>query len=352
MIDNSTNSTVIENWHYDRKAVVYVVCFFSISGTIINFLTIFVILSRKKLRRPANYSIVSFLFGALIQAIIVAPLFITGTITHSHPNKVPWLCDIYRFPYFLCGHIMQVSLLLVSFDRLFAIKYPYRYRQISTKRIIIGVIVCAWCTIIFTDLMPLTFFDREPDNDGCNYTLEETWGISVLLFFNILPFLITSFNYFTLWKLAASMALKDFRQQESLHSESGSFKDKSDRDGQIDITNQDKDRKMFSKFKTFRLAMEIKATKTSGFLLIVYLICWGPLGIFYIIDQFCSHCMTRCHVTLAGVAVNVICFSSSSLIPLVYCWRTKEFQKELVRYCCQLREVRIPIWSQRSERMN
>ena len=92
--------------------------------------------------------------------------------------------------------------------------------------------------------------------------------------------------------------------------------------------------------KVVRMAWEMKATKTSVMLLIVYLLCWAPLGILYMIDHICRNCISNDPGSETNrFVVKVISFASSLLLPLVYCWRTKEFRHELANF----------LWRKRSE---
>ena len=92
--------------------------------------------------------------------------------------------------------------------------------------------------------------------------------------------------------------------------------------------------------KVVRMAWEMKATKTSVMLLIVYLLCWAPLGILYMIDHICRNCISNDPGSETHRSVvKVISLASSLLLPLVYCWRTKEFRHELANF----------LWRKRSE---
>ena len=84
--------------------------------------------------------------------------------------------------------------------------------------------------------------------------------------------------------------------------------------------------------KKLRLAWELKATKTSLILLVVYILCWGPLGMLYMIDHFCKNCISgNRHSASDRFIVKIVSFLSSFFLPIVYCWRTKEFRTEACR---------------------
>ncbi|XP_057313512.1 5-hydroxytryptamine receptor 1F-like [Hydractinia symbiolongicarpus] len=395
MYTNSSNTID----HHNEATLITLVVLVGVSCSAINIFMIAIILVSKKLRRPANYAVVSFLFGAALQALTTSPTYIFKKMEHTPEHRPSWICDLFRLPYFLCGHSMKVSLLIMSFDRLFAIKYPYKYKRFFTKTFMSAVLVSAWIVITAIDLLPFVPFDKEPDKEGCRYIPTQRWGICVILFFNIVPFCFIAVNYYLLWRMAASIALKDLRQHESLQERKEgnvpSFRiilddAFSDSVGSISPSNADYKRqksyknsvrknnilvKNFEDFykatqppspkcencyefkkkrQRFRFAFEMKATKTSLFLLTVYIMCWGPLGVFYMMDHMCSNCLSSTSqkdLETARLVVKLLCFCSSLFAPLVYCWQTREFRSELCRLWCraQYRKKRFETYSRSSQ---
>ena len=130
-----------------------------------NIFTISIILSSKKLRRPFNYPTISVLLGATLQSLLTTPAYALKQLDERIPHyPEPWICDLARFPYLLCGHILKISFMAVSFDRLFAVKYPYQYKSFIKKRRYIISIILTWVIVIFIDTLP--FFP----NDGSKIT--------------------------------------------------------------------------------------------------------------------------------------------------------------------------------------
>ena len=77
-----------------------------------------------------------------------------------------------------------------------------------------------------------------------------------------------------------------------------------------------------------RFVLEMKATKRTLVLFAVYMLCWGPLGIFYMIDHFCYNCLSnRDNLKTTRAVIKLLCFASSLLAPLVYCWWNHKFRK-------------------------
>ena len=79
---------------------------------------------------------------------------------------------------------------------------------------------------------------------------------------------------------------------------------------------------------SLKFTFEIKATKTSLGIVAVYMVCWLPMGIFYMADHFCHNCISNQKRLKDGRrAVKLLAFSSSLLAPLIYCWWNDEFRK-------------------------
>ena len=402
MVNNSsfiTNATSTNHLHVLPILLPAIVIGILISA--LNVFTICIILRSKRLRRPANYPIISVLLVAALQGLLTAPTYIFKRLDEKQHHEY-WLCDFYRLPYFLCGHILKISLMVVSFDRLVAIKYPYRYPYVVTRTFLSIILSLIWFIVIVVDLVPFLPFGKIPDGEGCTYIPSRSWGVTVISVFNILPFVIIAINYLMIWRVAIKITFKDYYLKESVNTCSSERK----ASHQMTVTqnqstslsnrelnsidklttsfipilearksssamlcmcvkqhkrdskcrsqrtspekaqetliyakeNHKKNRNDKTNSKMLRVAWEMKATKTSLMILMVYLLCWGPLGILYMIDNYCLNCISHNNSrSLERFVVKVISFLSSVFIPLVYCWRTKEFRIETCRLTCNKR---------------
>lgn len=89
---------------------------------------------------------------------------------------------------------------------------------------------------------------------------------------------------------------------------------------------------------SFKFAWEMKATRTSIIGGVVYAVCWMPMGFFYIVDHMCDGCLSGERtdtMRVVKVVIKYICLTSSIFLPLIFCWRTKEFRHEVVRMFCK-----------------
>ena len=282
---------------------------------VFNIITIGIIAFDKKLRnRIANYPILSFLIGSAGQGLLAAPIYIFKKIEHKE-HLQGWVCDAYRVPYFFCGHIMKLSLLLVSIDRMMAVRFPYKYQKLTKKKISM-ILVFLWLCTIAVDTIP--FMSGHQDGT-CRYIPTRTWGLSVIIIYNIIPFCLITINYSLIWVTAARFSFSDKARNDSMKK---SFRDEIGQNGANAPAN----------ISNFRHALEMKATKTSLTLLAIYVICWGPLGVFYMIDHFCFNCLShRTDLDVTRAAIKILCFTSSLLAPIVYCWWNRDYRRAAAR---------------------
>ena len=415
-------------YHPGYFSVFVPVTIFSVFTSFINFSTIYIVLRTKSLSGAGNYPIVSILLGSAIQSLITVPTYTFKRVNegHLHREGLQWLCDFYRLPYFICEHELKVSLLLVSCDRLVATMRPYRYRDMITKKLSSVVITCSWVIVVFVDLIPFFPLGKQSDEEGCTYVPTRIWGVSVIVIFNVIVFVLTFINYGIIWKITRAMATADYVTRKSLNrfknsnlsirgniipddayiklnsnhksqitldtnnvtshysslTSSISNKDTSSntlRSAQnmdiIGITLSPSSNKKRGRCQTWsgydqgkrllspdpsidfaarspkrgdkgstistcsimsvRIALEMKSTRTSLAIFVVYILCWGWLGIFYLVDNLCENCISKNeNLLLERLLVKAVSFTSSVFLPLVYCWKTKAFRKEIKRFAC------------------
>lgn len=213
MATNSTNATqVYLNFgdHVDYLPLLAIFIVIGISVSIFNILSISIILCSKKLNRAYNYPIISVLLGATLQSLFTIPAYALKRMDNQiYHTPESWICNLYRFPYFMCGDVLRISLMLVSFDRLIAVKSPYTYKKVITKNVYAIVISFIWMGVFLVDSIPFFPLDKTPDAEGCNFIPTHVWNIGVIIGFNIIPFIVVVVNYMMLWRLAAHITVKD-----------------------------------------------------------------------------------------------------------------------------------------------
>ena len=228
------------------------------------------------------------------------------------------------------------------------------------------ILLSVWIFVAIIDIMP--FYMKAETNESCEYVPTYIWSLSVITIFNTIPFFILVCNYYVIWRIAFRKGLHDRRLRDSVNSFTESQLDRekirsvdkyfhdsnsNESNNSYEMTSLVYKRKQLtktaSKTSAFQFAMELKATRLSLAFMFTYLLCWGPMAIFYLVDNVTRNYLTRSdekHLMIARFAIKMISFSSSTLAPLVYIWRSKLFRQEVQRKCFpkKFRHMRSLSW--------
>ena len=126
-------------------------------------------------------------------------------VVETWSSTEPIVCNFYIFPYILCGDILRLSFLLLSFDRLLAIMNPSLYNKIVTRNFYTITITIIWLIVTITDVIPFLPSGRLPNDEGCTYIRSYQWNLFAIIVFNIIPFFFIAVNHFSLWIVARKM---------------------------------------------------------------------------------------------------------------------------------------------------
>ncbi|XP_066935126.1 G-protein coupled receptor 161-like [Clytia hemisphaerica] len=290
----------------EEGLAIFIVTLLAIIGAGFTLFTLAIILFDLHLRqKPSTIPIVSFLVAATIQGALAFPMYIYRKLSANRDRL--GICDLYRVPYIFCGHILTMSLLFISLDRLFVILRPFVYQDyVSTKRFSVLVVVF-WIVTLLVDSIP---FITDVDTAGeCVYNLtNHKWGIFVIILYIIIPLITIIVSYSIIWRKAVLIALEDQKIQMRTLSD--------------DSVNTDR------KHKRIKYSVvELKATKTSVVLIATYIICWGPLGFFYMVDHFCNSCYSNNgQLSEFRTSIKILALMSCFIAPAVYCWWNEAFR--------------------------
>lgn len=298
---------------------------------IINLLTLSTIFASPQLLKPGNYPIISFLVTALVQGFIVVPAYCIRRLNFTFSSN--WICEVFRFPYFVCAHLLTLNLVIVCVDRIIAIKLPLRYDAIVTKLNMLVAISVETFVVLVVDLLP---FANSSTDGECIYTPWPSWSITVTVITIFLPIAFLTLTYAWIWLIAFRVAGES---QPKKCDERTSLK-----------------RKITARVTK---VLELRATKTASLLVGVFVLCWGPVAVYYMVESLCDHCITmlldKNRQSVVRFSVIVLSFASSIVSPFVYCWRTREFQREFKKNLTRRhwRAARIALsFMQRGNRAN
>ena len=131
-------------------SLVFSVVFFleGVSILLGNIFTIFVFWKHRAELKRTSYLLVNLAVADLLVAISI--LIILGrevqNLAEGHNN----LIKLWQFTFFmiwdmLCGTASLLNLLVISLERLYAVRWPFRHRSLSTRTYIYSL-VCVWVT--------------------------------------------------------------------------------------------------------------------------------------------------------------------------------------------------------------
>ena len=286
----------------EEGSIIFVVCLIGIISSGFSLFTLTITLLDTTIRsRPSTVPIASFLVASVLLGLLALPMYLYRKLSDNH--SVLGICDLYRVPYFFCGHIMTMSLFYVSLDRLFVIIKPFKYRDTVTTSKFKLLVITSWVVTAIIDALPFKFHSRS--TDGCVYTPTKDWGVGVIIIYIIVPLITIVTSYSLIWVKAVKIAMEEERLR-------------------VNTTPADNN----SHKHHHHSIVELKATKTTIVLIVTYILCWGPLGIFYMVDQFCDNCYSSNErLSVFRTTIKILALASSFIAPVVYCWWNKEFRK-------------------------
>ena len=187
----------------------------------------------------------------------------------------------------------------VSIDRFIAIRFPFRYQDILTKRRCLAVIILVWFISLILSL-PILFF--QPGKD------RKELFVSITCTMFLAPLLVVSFCYIIIFKVAR----KQF--------------------GRILAAKKLPDS---SENIRARVTQNFKAIKTVGFVLSACIITWMPSVVLQLVRFYYMEEEKRCRLRklefVKSPWVEAIAFTSSAINPLIYYFRNSDFRRAFRR---------------------
>ena len=297
--------------------IVLVLSLIGISTIVINIVTLLIIFKCNRLQKPSNYPIISFLVTGIIQGAIVVPVYCVKRLDLA--GSPDWICDLFRFPYFLCGHMTALSILLVALERFAAIQFTFKYNDIVNKRNTLLILAVTWVAFIIIDILP--FINGAKQSSKCSYVPWREWSVAVLVLTIVIPMIFIALTYAWIWKQAIKHAERIQTATKSSHASKGT---------------------------RFKSRLELRATRTTLLLVGIFFLTWAPIGIYYLVENICDDCITNSvspHMQEDfKFWVKAVSYTSCVFSPLAYCWRTREFQEEL-RTSLRNRNMRAPAFA-------
>lgn len=283
-------------------------------GTIIgNVFVCIAIYIRPNLHNVTYYSIFSLAIADLLAGIVAMPSYIAKKFVYSGPY-VTFICDSFRFSYFITGYASILSLCVISVDRLIAVKNPLAYVNIVTRKRVVFALVLIWIDCVVVSLLPFIPLPGKQTYE-CNYNPTRWWSVMVIVTNVLIPFLFIVICYMYIYCIARTHLQRIKSERKSVR---GSL-----------VTDSNDKRKQRKQRK------ESKANVTIMIVIGLFIVCWFPSSIYYFLQMVCPHCFPESFTgstrDLVNALVKLLTFTSSLSNPIIYCWRSVEFRRAFIK---------------------
>ena len=273
---------------------------FSLSGLAAvtgNAVVLWLFYKNETLRTISNRFLASLSVADFLVGLVVNPISIVITSLIQPPAR----SFLWYFIGMLWIHTTAATtfnLCCVSVDRFIAIRFPFRYQDIVTKKRCYTAIIVVWLISL-----GLPFIRISIDNDN----RAELW-LSLTLITFLVPSRLVTFCYIFIFKAAR----KQFGRILA-----GEYPRNYDENIRV-CTMQN-----------------FKAIKTVGFVLGVYIVTWMPSLVLQSVHSYYMAANQKCNDNKVNAVVwpwvEAIAFTSSAINPWIYYFRNKEFRQAFRR---------------------
>nr|XP_002738024.1 PREDICTED: allatostatin-A receptor-like [Saccoglossus kowalevskii] len=287
----------------------------TIIGFLGNSMVILVVLKEKKMRNTTNVFVFSLSIADLSFIIICTPF------TAADHMLGQWIfgqvmCKLFNYFTFVNVYASIYTLTVMSFDRFLAVVYPIRTMKFRRTRYAIISVIVLWIVILITlsPLLVVTITEKYKYIDGQVYTschtsmnMQET-RIFIGQFFvtsYAFPLTVISLTYFlmlrSLWSSAAPSS---------------------------NISEESAKRKR-------------KVTVMVVVVVIVFAICWLPIQIFLMVQNFAVYDYENPVLKPIYYTANCMSYANSCINPIIYVFLSKSYRQAFRRaICCCVQKQR------------
>ena len=273
---------------------------FSLSGLAAitgNVVVLWLFYKHKSLRTISNRFLASLSVADVFVGLVIDPVWIV-IICWIQPRGQKNLIMLTKMLWIQTTAATTLNSCCVSIDRFTAIRFPFRYQDILTKRRCLAVIILVWFISLSLSL-PILFF--QPGKD------RKELFVSITCTMFLAPLLVVSFCYIIIFKVA--------RKQFGRVLAAKKLPDSSEN-------------------IRARVTQNFKAIKTVGFVLSACIITWMPSVVLLLVDFYYAkeeRCRIRKVKSVVLPWVQAIAFTSSAINPLIYYLRNSDFRRAFRR---------------------
>ncbi|CDQ67940.1 unnamed protein product [Oncorhynchus mykiss] len=289
-----------------------------------NLIVLCVILHSHILRcRPSYHFIGSLAVADLLGSVIFVYSFLDFHVLHRKDSPNVFL---FKLSGVIASFTASVgSLFLTAIDRYISIHRPMAYKRIVTKNKAVIAFCMMWTISIVIAILPLLGWNCKQLNSVCSdifplidekYLMFWIGMTSVLLLFIIYAYM------FILWKAhhhTVRMMSRSSQKSIIVYTADG------------------------TKAQTMRpeqTRMDIRLAKTLVLILVVLIICWGPVLAIMVYDLFWK--MNNVIKTVFAFC-SMLCLLNSTVNPVIYALRSKDLRRAFLNICRTCRGSSQPL---------
>ncbi|XP_013986484.1 cannabinoid receptor type 1A [Salmo salar] len=289
-----------------------------------NLIVLCVILHSHILRcRPSYHFIGSLAVADLLGSVIFVYSFLDFHVLHRKDSPNVFL---FKLSGVIASFTASVgSLFLTAIDRYISIHRPMAYKRIVTKNKAVIAFCMMWTISIVIAILPLLGWNCKQLNSACSdifplidekYLMFWIGMTSVLLLFIIYAYM------FILWKAhhhTVRMMSRSSQKSIIVYTADG------------------------TKAQTMRpeqTRMDIRLAKTLVLILVVLIICWGPVLAIMVYDLFWK--MNNFIKTVFAFC-SMLCLLNSTVNPVIYALRSKDLRRAFLNICRTCRGTSQPL---------
>ena len=298
---NMNVSSCGSNERLSGAASVVLSLWFASSGlaaVIGNAVVLWLFYKNESLRTISNGFLASLCVADLLAGLVVDPMYIAIRV-FAQPRQDSILSKVIQMVWIHSTAATVFNLCCVSVDRFIAIRFPFRYQDILTKKRCYSVIIMVWLISLF-----LPFSRILVENPT---TVQDFWFTSSFMFF-ALPLTVVTLCYVWIFTVAKKQASRIKRENVQNSNEMNS---------------------------PVRAIQNHKAIKTIGLVLGVFIVSWMPSLVVSVVHYVTKsdECFSSKLVYIVRPWLSTVGLTSSAINPWIYFFRNGEF-REALRGCC------------------
>ncbi|XP_027132287.1 trace amine-associated receptor 3-like [Larimichthys crocea] len=283
--------------HFESMLAYILLSFIALLTSALNLLVIISISHFKQLHTPTNLILLSLAFSDFFVGFLMALQIVAIDGCWSLGDI---LCPFYHFLGYIITSASIGTVVLISIDRYVAICHPLHYStQITQKRVQVCICLCWICSVIFQGILQNQTLKLQVMNScsrECMVVYDHVSVLADLIFSFIVPITVIVLLYMRVFVVAISQA-------HAMRSHIAT------------VTFQKTGKVMAKK-------SELKAARTLGVVIVVFLLCLCP--------YYCAALVDEDFLTASNANI-IIClvYFNSCLNPLIYALFYPWFRKSI-----------------------